>query len=155
MVISHSMVKFDMPSELTRYIGNLPMSSALLVNGYPPSTQRRQLLNFRVPEHCIPPLLVEETSPLAGMYVAFRDTAMEMIGSGFSVPLILGDPDSVYVDMFIQDRPPLGNLSNVDDWACQLMRNLPDFDVFVQLAWIGLLSKFMRVSKTVSLFGSV
>lgn len=120
------------------------MSSALLANGYPPSTQRRQLLTLRVPEHAIPPLFVEEGSAMARMYVAFRDAALEVMGSGTPAPLILGDPDRVVVDVLLRGRLP-SDPDNVDTWACQLMRALPEIDLYVQLAWVGLLTKFMRV----------
>ena len=120
------------------------MSSAILANGYPPSTQRRQLLNFRVPEHTIPPLLVEENSDMAKLYVCFKDAALELIGNGFSCPQLLGDPDIISVDLLFRSRLP-DDPQTVCNWACELIKNLPAFDLYVQLAWIALLTRFMRV----------
>lgn len=124
------------------------MSSALLANGYPQSTQRRQLLNFRVPEHTIPPLLVEEYSDMSQLYIGFKDAALEMIGNGASAPQILGDPHAIYVDLFLLRDRNFSDPYTVCNWACELIKQLPEFDLFVQLAWVGLLSRFMRVCLT-------
>ena len=121
------------------------MSSAVLANGYPRPTQRRQLLNFRVPEHTIPPLIVEESSELAKMYLGFKDAALEMIGNGMSAKQILGDADEIVLDLFFRPRVATDPYT-VCNWACELIRNIPGFDVYMQLAWIALLTRFMRVS---------
>ena len=126
--------------------GNLPLSSAIMANGYPPYTQRQQLLNFIVPEHAIPPLLVSEQSPLARLYVGFKEAALEQIGNGSTtVPELLGDLDLIYVDLLFRPRLADDRI-NVCNWACELVKNLPGFDLFVQLAWAGFLAKLMRVS---------
>lgn len=121
------------------------MSSAILTNGYPVTIQRRQLLNFKVPEYTIPPLLVEEYSDISQLYIGFKDAALEMIGSGASAPEILGDPTAIYVDLFLlRDRGP-NDPYTVCNWACELVKRLPELDLFVQLAWVASLSRFMRV----------
>jgi hypothetical protein len=120
------------------------MSSAVLTNGYPPSTQRRQLLNFKVPEHTIPPLLVEESSEMAMMYLGFKDAALELIGNGMNAAQILGKSDRVNLDLFFRARVDEDPYT-VCNWACELIKNLPGFDHYVQLAWVALLARFMRV----------
>lgn len=120
------------------------MSSAILANGYPPSIQCRQLLNFRIAEHTIPPLLVEENSDMSRLYVGFKDAALELIGNGASVPEILGSSDTISIDLFVRDRLP-EDAYTVCNWACELIKHLPEFDIFVQLAWIAFLARFMRV----------
>ena len=81
---------------------------------------------------------------MSEMYVGFKETALEMIGSGVSAPTILGDPEVVYIDLFLRERTPSDGYT-VCGWACELVKQLPEFDMFVQLAWISLLSRFMRV----------
>lgn len=81
---------------------------------------------------------------MSRLYVGFKDAALELIGNGASAPEILGDSNIVCVDLFIRDRVP-GDPYTVCSWACELIKHLPEFDMFVQLAWIALLARFMRV----------
>ncbi|KAL1296525.1 hypothetical protein AAFC00_000033 [Neodothiora populina] len=136
-------VPFYYPTGTVRKFGNLPMSSAISANHYPSATQRRQMLNVRVMEHTIPPLLVDEDSPMSRIYVSYKESVLELIGNSASMLGLLENPDAVYVDTFLNGRTS-HDPSNVSSWACGLMNVLLDFDFHLQLAWIGMLTRFMR-----------
>lgn len=120
------------------------MSKAILTNGYPPFIQRQQLMNCRLPDHKALPILLDDSSVLSGSYINFKNRAQSLIQSGMPLLDVLGDPNVTHVDMFLRDRAP-GDMQTTCNWSCELMRQLPELDISMRLAWIALLSRFMQV----------
>ena len=59
--------------------GNLPMSSAIMTNGYPREVQIQQFSHFRIPIHLIQSLITYDDSALARVYTDYRDAARHML----------------------------------------------------------------------------
>jgi hypothetical protein len=62
--------------------GNLPMSSAIMTNGYPRKIQIQQLCHFRIPIHLIQSLITFDDTALARVYTDYRDAARHLLASG-------------------------------------------------------------------------
>ncbi|KAK2053014.1 hypothetical protein LY76DRAFT_300528 [Colletotrichum caudatum] len=123
--------------------GNLPLSCAVRANYYPPAVQVRQLLNLRTEEYRLPSFISSDGSPLSGLFYSYRDAALEMLSNGVSSSQVLGPSDRIDIELFFRDREP-HDAYDVHSWACELMKNIEGYDVFVQLASIALATTYMR-----------
>jgi hypothetical protein len=123
--------------------GNLPMSSAIMANGYPRKVQIQQLCHFRIPIHLIQSLITFDNSALARVYTDYRDAARHMLASGVPNEEVSG-PDFTAIDLFFRDRVP-SDPHTASFWACELCKTFGDAPIFVQLAGMYLLTYLMRV----------
>jgi hypothetical protein len=123
--------------------GNLPMSSAIMTNGYPRKVQIQQLCHFRIPIHLIQSLITFDDSALARVYTDYRDAARHMLASGVPNSEVSG-PDFTAIDLFFRDRVP-SDPHTASFWACELCKTFGDAPIFVQLAGMYLLTYLMRV----------
>ncbi|KAK2039329.1 hypothetical protein LZ31DRAFT_545583 [Colletotrichum somersetense] len=123
--------------------GNLPLSCAVRANYYPPAVQARQLLNLQTEEYRMPSFINSDGSPLSGLFYSYRDAALEMLSNGVPSFQILGPSDRIDIELFFRDREP-HDTYDVHSWACELMKNIEGYDVFVQLASIALSTTYMR-----------
>lgn len=123
--------------------GNLPMSSAIMTNGYPRNVQIQQLCHFRIPIYLIQSLITFDDSALARVFTDYRDAARHMLASG--VPnLEVSGPDFTAIDLFFRDRLP-SDPHTASFWACEVCKTFGDASIFVQLASMYLLTYLMRV----------
>ncbi|KAK1992337.1 hypothetical protein LX36DRAFT_684940 [Colletotrichum falcatum] len=123
--------------------GNLPLSCAVRANHYPPAVQARQLLNLRTDEYRLPSFIASDGSPLSGLFYSYRDAALDMLSSGVPAARVLGPSDRIDVELFFRDRRP-HDAYDVHSWACELIKNIDGYDVFVQLASVALYTAYMR-----------
>jgi hypothetical protein len=123
--------------------GNLPMSSAIMTNGYPRKVQIQQLCHFRIPIHLIQSLITYDDSALARVYTDYRDAARHMLARGVPNSEVSG-PDFTAIDLFFRDRVP-SDPHTASFWACELCKTFGDAPIFVQLAGMYLLTYLMRV----------
>ena len=123
--------------------GNLPMSSAIMTNGYPRKVQIQQLCHFRIPIHLIQSLITFEDSALARVYTDYRDAARHMLARGVPKEEVSG-PNFTAIDLFFRDRRP-SDPHTASFWACELCKSFGDAPIFVQLAGMYLLTYLMRV----------
>ena len=123
--------------------GNLPMSSAIMTNGYPRKVQIQQLCHFRIPIHLIQSLITYDDSALARVYTDYRDAARHMLASGVPNSEVSG-PDFTAIDLFFRDRVP-SDPHTASFWACELCKTFGGAPIFVQLAGMYLLTYLMRV----------
>jgi hypothetical protein len=123
--------------------GNLPMSSAIMANGYPRKVQIQQLCHFRIPIHLIQSLITYDDYALARVYTDYRDAARHMLASGVPNEEVSG-PDFTAIDLFFRDRVP-SDPHTASFWACELCKTFRDAPIFVQLAGMYLLTYLMRV----------
>ncbi|EFQ26059.1 hypothetical protein CGRA01v4_14498 [Colletotrichum graminicola] len=123
--------------------GNLPLSCAVRANYYPPAVQARQLLNLRAEEYRLPSFINPDGSPLSSLFYTYRDAALEMLSNGVPSFQVLGPSDRIDIELFFRDREP-HDAYDVHSWACELMKNIEGYDVFVQLASIALSATYMR-----------
>ncbi|EXJ58891.1 hypothetical protein A1O7_06321 [Cladophialophora yegresii CBS 114405] len=107
--------------------------------------RQQQLLDLRIPEYLIQPLLFdEERCPLAAVYTDFRDYGRRQIAEGQPVESVLGNP-KVDLALYFRDRQP-DDPHTPATWACEFMRLLTGFDTYVALAYIFTYARFMRWS---------
>ena len=123
--------------------GNLPMSSAIAANWYPPEVQKRQIANYTIPVYLIQPLILIENSTLSRVYTDYLVAARQQIADGFPVESIMG-PDFVCVDLFFRDRVP-SDAFDVSTWACELMKPFDDHNDFARLAGVLMNAYLMKV----------
>ena len=124
--------------------GNLPMSSAILVNEYASSLQARQTCNFKIPNHLLQPLAEYENSPLSRAYLDYRDEARGCLAKGDN-PLSVIGPNYVNVDLFFKDRHG-SNPRTVCFWASRLVNAFQQQQsIWHRLALAGFLTHYMRV----------
>ncbi|KAK2026552.1 hypothetical protein LX32DRAFT_695522 [Colletotrichum zoysiae] len=123
--------------------GNLPLSCAVRANHYPPAVQARQLLNLQTEEYRLPSFINSDGSPLSGLFYSYRDAALEMLSNGVPSFQVLGPSDRIDIELFFRNREP-HDTYDVHSWACELMKNIEGYDVFVQLASIALSTTYMR-----------
>ena len=123
--------------------GNLPMSSAIMANGYPRKVQIQQLCHLRIPIHLIQSFITYDDSALARVYTDYRDAARHMLASGVPNSEVSG-PDFTAIDLFFRDRVP-SDPHTASFWACELCKTFGDAPIFVQLAGMYLLTYLMRV----------
>ena len=123
--------------------GNLPMSSAIMANGYPRKVQIQQLCHFRIPIHLVQSLIMFDDSALARVYTDYRDAARHMLASGVPNEEVSG-PNFTAIDLFFRDRIP-SDPHTASFWACELCKSFGDAPIFVQLAAMYLLTYLMRV----------
>ncbi|KIV79363.1 hypothetical protein PV11_06926 [Exophiala sideris] len=112
-----------------RTFGNLPMSSAIMANGWSRNVQQHQLDLIRKPQYNCELLLVDDQTkgdPLSQAALGFRDDARSLIAQGRSVRKILS-MDGLQTEVFFRDRLP-EDAHTVSNWACEFTK-----------AWRGLL----------------
>ena len=120
--------------------GNLPMSSAVMTNGYPRGVQIRQLSSFQLPVYLIQSLITVDNSALAKVFTDFRDASRELLLTGEQAT----EPNFTAVDLFFRDRVP-SDPHTASSWASELCKTFGEFPVSVQLASLYLLTYLMRV----------
>ena len=132
--------------EIISIFGEIPFPPAEIMTTHGSRTLRQQqVLNLRIPEYLIQPLLFgEERCPMAAVYTDFRDYGRRQIAAGMSAEAVLGSP-KIDLALYLRER-------KADDphtpatWACEFMRLLKDFDIYVALACIFTYARFMHVS---------
>lgn len=134
-----------LPPGAVEGFGNLPLSSAVRANYYPATVQARQLLNLQTDEYRLPSFMASDSSPLSNIFYSYRDAAMEMLSNGVPALQVLGPSDRIDLELFFRDREP-HDAYDAHSWACELVKNVADYDVFVKLASIALYTTYMRVS---------
>ncbi|KAF5497229.1 hypothetical protein CGCS363_v008078 [Colletotrichum siamense] len=132
-----------LPPGAVEGFGNLPLSSAVKANHYPPAVQARQLLNMQSEEYRLPSFMTSDGSPLSNIFYSYRDAAMEMLSNGVPSYQVLGPQDQIDLELFFRDRQP-GDAYDVHSWACEVVKNIEGYDVFVQLASCALYATYMR-----------
>jgi hypothetical protein len=100
--------------------------------------------------YLIQPRVVLEDSPLSRVYTCFRDATRHMIASGTPAIDIPNGKD-VVVDMFFQERRP-SDAFTCASLACKLCRNFEDADEIPRLASVFLLTRLLRVCKSIMNF---
>ncbi|KIW67477.1 hypothetical protein, variant [Phialophora macrospora] len=136
--------------ETISIFGDIPFPPAEIKTAYGSVTLRQQqVLNLRIPEFLIQPLLFdEERCPMAAVYTDFRDYGRRQIAEGRPIESVLGSP-KVDLALYFRDRQS-DDPHTPATWACEFMRLLKGFDTYVALAWIFTYASFMRVSTVVS-----
>jgi hypothetical protein len=136
--------------ETISIFGDIPFPPAEIKTLYGSVTLRQQqVLNLRIPEFLIQPLLFdEERCPMAAVYTDFRDYGRRQIAEGRPTESILGSP-KVDLALYFRERQP-DDPHTPATWACEFMRLLKGFDTFVALAHIFTYASFMRVGTVVS-----
>lgn len=112
-----------------RSFGNLPMSSAIMANGWSRNIQQQQVDLVRKPQYACELLLLDEQTkgdPLSQAALSFRDDARSLIAQGHPIREILS-MDGLHTEMFFRDRLP-DDPHTVSTWACEFTK-----------AWRGLL----------------
>ncbi|OAP60998.1 hypothetical protein AYL99_06002 [Fonsecaea erecta] len=105
--------------------------------------QGEQTLRLDIPEYLIQPILFEgERCPMAAVYTDFRDYGRRQLAAGFPVEVVLGSAQ-VDLALYFREREP-EDPHTPATWACEYMRLLKNFDVYVALAWIFTYAHFMR-----------
>lgn len=132
--------------ESIRVFGELPFPPTEISTNYGSiKLHQQQILDLRIPEYLIQPLLFdEERCPMAAVYTDFRDYGRRQIADGQSIDTVLGST-KVDVGLYLRERKP-GDPHTPATWACEFMRLLNDFDTYVALAFIFTHARFMRVS---------
>ncbi len=130
--------------------GEIPFPPTEIMTSYGPITLRQQqVLNLRIPEYLIQPMLFdEERCPMAAVYTDFRDYGRRQLAEGQSLETVLGS-SKIDLALYLRERQP-GDPHTPATWACEFMRLLKDFDTFVALACIFTYARFMRVSLVVT-----
>ncbi|OLN89786.1 hypothetical protein CCHL11_09520 [Colletotrichum chlorophyti] len=140
--ISDSPDRFIPPGAVGAF-GNLPLSSAIKANNYPPGVQARQLLNVQMEEYRFPSFIAPDGSPLSNLFYSYKDAALEMLSNGVPSSHILGPMDHIDLELFFRDRQP-HDAYDVHSWACEITKSVDDYDIFVKLASTALYMTYMR-----------
>ncbi|KZL66738.1 bZIP transcription factor [Colletotrichum tofieldiae] len=133
----------SLPPGAVEAFGNLPLSCAVRANYYPAAVQARQLLNLQTEEYRLPSFIASDGSPLSNLFYSYRDAAMEMLSKGVPSFQVLGPSDRIDLELFFRDREP-HDTYDVHSWACELVKNIEGYDIFVQLASIALYTTYIR-----------
>ena len=123
--------------------GNLPFSSAIKANHYPAASQWQQLVNFSAHEYQVRSFALWEDSPIATLFYSFQDHAYQSIANGTSASSILGS-GITDVELIFRSRTP-DDPYDVCSWACEMWKNVVNFDIYVVLASCVVASGLMRV----------
>ena len=132
------------PSAIKSF-GNLPLSSAIKANGYPPSVQRRQLDILRKPDYLCTPLIIESgigEDALSKATLGFRDQARSLIANGDTVEKVLS-MKGIDTELFFRDRTD-SDPHTVSTWACEFTKTFDFLPVVPRLATLQLVGSFMR-----------
>ena len=124
---------------------NLPMSSAILTNHYPPYVQSQQLNLLQKPQFlCTPTIVIDSTfdEPLTRATLTFLHSARAQILAGTDVKSFLS-MDGMDVSLLSRDHLP-SDPYNVSTWACETMRSWPHFERIVHIAGVYFIGTFMR-----------
>lgn len=123
--------------------GNLPLSSALVANGYPRNIQRLQRLNFQVPDYLLLPLFETDESLMGRVYTDFQKLGRQMIGRLGSAEAVLQGP---YADaeQFFWPRKPDEQITAYT-WGFDVNRSFVGrFSITLHLASSLVLGRLMR-----------
>ncbi|OHE90907.1 hypothetical protein CORC01_13792 [Colletotrichum orchidophilum] len=140
---STSSSNVGLPPGAVEGFGNLPLSSAVRANYYPAAVQARQLLNLQTEEYRLPSFMAADGSPLSNIFYSYKEAAMEMLSNGVPSLQVLGPSDRIDLELFFRDREPLDSY-DVHSWACEILKNLEGYDIFVKLASVALYTTYMR-----------
>lgn len=139
---SHPSYSLNHPINVQGF-GNLPFSSAIKANHYPPAQQWQQLTVLSSREYQMRSFALWEDSPIANLFYGFQDHAFQSIANGTPVSSILGS-DLIDVELIFRNRIP-DDPYDVCSWACEMWKNVPNYDIYVKLASCVPASGFMRV----------
>ncbi|EXJ71372.1 uncharacterized protein A1O5_05179 [Cladophialophora psammophila CBS 110553] len=129
--------------ELISIFGDFPLLSTETDTGQGLLVQRQQLVNLDIPEYLVQPMLFEgERCPMAAAYTDFRDYGRRQLAAGFPVEVVLGS-SQVDLALYFRERRP-DDPHTPATWACEYMRLLKNFDIYVALAWVSTYAHFMR-----------
>ncbi|KIW91173.1 uncharacterized protein Z519_08068 [Cladophialophora bantiana CBS 173.52] len=129
--------------ELISIFGDFPFLSTEMDTGQSLPVQRQQMVNLDIPEYLVQPMLFEgEQCPMAAVYTDFRDYGRRQLAAGFPVEVVLGS-SQVDLALYFRERRP-DDPHTPATWACEYMRLLKNFDIYVALAWISTITHFMR-----------
>lgn len=118
------------------------LSSTYSAQWYPQSLQSKQLVVLRQPVHHVPAYQIPDASPLSRSYTSFVSAAEQVSQSGLPLYIFLGDI-SPNVDLLF--RPQISSdLLTSATWACETTKNFIPFDIYTQIAYVFLISRFMR-----------
>lgn len=134
---------------------DLPASSAVIANGYPPEVQARQLLNFNLPEFAVLPLTVSVPggkSLLGASLVSFLNAVSSALAHGTPVDQIIG-PSFVDVEYLLRSREPHENILTIAVWAGNILRSVLTTDLVPPLAGLICITRLLRVSHRFSTGG--
>ncbi|KAK5189377.1 hypothetical protein LTR99_008693 [Exophiala xenobiotica] len=130
----------------------IPSVKSITVFGSAPSDLTQQIgshhagqpkIDLHIPEYLVQPAIFEEERcPLAAVYTDFRDYGRRRLAEGTPAETVLGAPE-VCLNLLFRGRRP-NDLHTPSTWACQYMRLLKDFDIYVSLAFVFTFSRFMR-----------
>jgi hypothetical protein len=95
-------------------------------------------------EPAIGSFILSDGSQMANLFYSYRGAAQEMIATGTPIFQILGNIHQYDVELLFRSRKPHDKY-DADSWACELLRSLEDFDLFVLLASCALYTGYMRV----------
>ena len=141
----HCPAHHKIPSiEAISIFGDMALPPTQVATSFGPIILRQQqTLDLRVPEYLIQPLLFdEERCPMAAVYTDFRDYGRRQITAGEPIDTVLGSPE-VDLAVFFRERTP-EDPHTPSTWACEYMRLLKDYDIFVALAHVFTYARFMR-----------
>jgi hypothetical protein len=131
------------PGAVTSF-GNLPMSSAIKANGYPPGVQLQQLKVFTISEAYIQPLNIEQVQSdhLASSMLSFRSLARSQLARNVPADQVLS-MKGLDLALFFRDRRA-EDPHNVSTWSCEFIKAWQFLAPVTQLAAIHLVGSFMR-----------
>lgn len=134
-------------SGAVRSFGNLAMSNAVRVNGYPIEIQTQQLQVLSAPiETCLPlnfELTMDGMARAAGnAVITFRDAARDAIARGAPAARVLS-LDGLDLDLFSRERRP-DDMLTVANWAAEWGKAWKMFPVEVRYAAIHYIGSLMR-----------
>ncbi|KAF2840056.1 hypothetical protein M501DRAFT_932018 [Patellaria atrata CBS 101060] len=134
----------QLPTGAVHRFGNLPLSSAVQANHYPMDVQVQQMLNLQTHEYAIPSCIWSDNTPMSNLFFSFRDGARKMIANGTPAHVVIGHAPQFDVELFFRDRNDQDPPHNADSWACEVLKSVSDFDIFVLLASCALYTAYMR-----------
>ena len=97
---------------------------------------------LRIPIYLLQPLSAIESSPLCRVFTDFLRAGRHMIETGTPAMELMGD-DHIVVDLFFRPRRP-DDPFTASSWASEVVNQMTEFDDFMRLAWIALLTPLMR-----------
>ena len=97
---------------------------------------------IRIPIYLLQPLSAIESSPLCRVYTDFLRAGRHMIETGTPAVNLMGG-DHIVVDLFFRPRRP-DDPFTASSWASEVVNQMKEFDDFMRLAWIALLTPLMR-----------
>jgi hypothetical protein len=133
--------RYISPGAVTSF-RNLPMSSAVVANHWPPAIQSQQLDLFTKPDYLCTPSILHTDAPLAQTTLGFLHAARSRILQGESIAHILS-MDGLDLDLFFRKRRP-EDPHTVSTWACEITRAYFYLPFPIQLNAVHCVGTFMR-----------